>query len=344
MIAAPTLMTTIKNVAEQAGVSTSTVSRVLSSSPNVREGTRERVLRVIDELGFQPSEVARGLVSRRTRLLGVVVSDISNPFYPQVIRGIDDVANAAGYTIVLLNTDDELHRDAQAIAALRRQRVEGIILGSARLDAPSVTDLVASDVPTVLTNRGLDGKDATQVTLDNRRGGELVTEHLISRGHRRLLHLGGPAYAQNARERAEGFLAAARRGGLSGDAARVLEVGFHTVSATQGVDQQLRGRLQAEDRPTAILAVDDVLAVRAMELATHELGLRVPEDLAVAGFDDSFLAASRFVQLTTISHRPYEMGATAARLILTRIDGRAEKWPVQIQIEPRLIVRRSTGA
>ena len=241
-----------------------------------------------------------------------------------------------------MNTDDDLHRNANALEVLRSQRVGGIILGSARLDDPAVRDLIETALPVVLINRGIRRAPVTQVTIDNRRGAELATDHLIGLGHRRLLHLAGPSFAQNAVDRAAGFRRATRRAGIPEDDARVLEVGFHTVAATSEVDQMVL-ELPTMDNPfTGILAVDDVLAVRTMELATFECGLKVPGDLAVVGFDESYLAASRFVHLTTVSHRGYEMGATAARLIFDRAEGGPRLWPVRVALEPRLLIRGST--
>jgi LacI family transcriptional regulator, galactose operon repressor len=334
-------MATIKDVAREAGVSVSTVSRVISSNPNVSDGTRKRVRAVIERIGYQPSAIAQGLVSQRTRTIGVVVSDISSPFYPQVVRGIEDVANARGFTIVLFSTDDDLERHATALKVLHSQRVRGIVHGSARLDDAKLPEFIASGIPTVLVNRGLPNSGTSQVLLKNRRGAELATQHLIDLGHRRLLHLAGPRFAQNARDRAAGFRRAARRNGLSADEARVLPIGFHQGIERDAVLATLHELLSRDDRPSAILAVDDVIGVWTMEVAIGDLALSVPDDLAVVGFDDSYLASSRFVSLTTVAHRPYEMGSEAARLLLDRLEGDGG-WPVRIDLEPELVVRGST--
>lgn len=335
-------MPTIRDVAREAGVSVSTVSRVIMANPNVNNGTRERVLEVIERLAYRPSAIARGLVSKRTKTLGVVVSDISNPFYPQMIKGIEDVANERGYTIILCNTDDELPRNARVMQVLNEQRVDGTILASVRRDDPSLEQLLESDTPAVLVNRGLPGNRISQVVLNNRFGAEMATNHLIELGRRRIVHLAGPAFAQNARERASGFQRAAAAAGIPPEAATILEVGFHPVAAGNDVHDAIRHVLTSDPSPNGLLAVNDILALHAMEIAVFELGLRVPEDLAIVGFDDSHLVASRFVQITTISHRPYEMGVKAAELLLGRIEGEQKTWPKKIVLEPRLIVRAST--
>jgi LacI family transcriptional regulator len=334
---------TIRDVAREAGVSVSTVSRVIMESNSVREDTRARVQKVIERLDFRPSAIARGLVSKKTKTLGVVVSDISNPFYPQVIKGIEDVANESGYTIILTNTDDSLERHSRALDALQQQRVAGLILGSVRRDDPVVPEVIAEGVPTVLVNRGLPRSGTTEVVLDNRRGAELATKHLLELGRTRLVHFAGPPYAQNARERTNGFRSAARDAGLTGHDALIVEVGFHPVAASGAADEVIKEALSGSDRHAdGILAVDDIVALRAMEIARFELGLRVPEDVAIVGFDDSHLVASRFVEITTVWHRPYEMGVEAARLLLGRIEGSAKKWPRKVVLEPELIVRAST--
>jgi LacI family transcriptional regulator len=337
-------MATIKDVAREARTSVTTVSRVISSSPDVKPATRERVLEVIERIGYEPSAIARGLVSQRTRTIGVVVSDISSPFYPQVVRGIEDVADEHGFTIVLLSTDDDLERHAASLRVLRSQRVAGVIHGSARLDDPGLLEFIGGPIPTVLVNRGLPKAVGTsQVVLRNRAGAEMATQHLVELGHTRLLHLAGPRFAQNARDRAAGFRRAATRNGLSADQARVLEVGFHPVIERDAVRAALLDVLSVDDRPSAILAVDDVIAVWAMEVAIFDLGLSVPDDLAVVGFDDSYLAASRFVGLSTVAHRPYEMGMHAARLLIGRIDGtRDGAWPLRVDLDPELVIRNST--
>jgi LacI family transcriptional regulator len=336
-------MATIKDVAREAGVSVATVSRVISSHPNVRDQTRERVQAVIERIDYRPSAIARGLVSQRTKTLAVVVSDISSPFYPQMIRGVEEAANAAGFTIILLTTDDDLERHRRALQVLRDQRVAGVVHGSARLDDPEVRSLIDGEIPTVLVNRGLPRARTAQILLNNRRGGEIATEHLIGLGHRRLLHLAGPKFAQNARDRAAGFVRAAARAGLSDDEARVLEVGFHQVADMESVRSTLHELLSRDDRPTGVVAVDDVLAAWTLEVAICEIGLSVPGDLAVIGFDDSYLAASRLVDLSTVAHRPFEMGRRAGQLLIDRENGTAIGWPKRVVLEPHLVVRGSTA-
>jgi LacI family transcriptional regulator len=337
-------MTTIRDVARIAGVSVSTVSRVISDDDRVSPETRARVQQIVTELGYVPSAVARGLVSKETRLLGVVVSDISNPFYPQVLRGIEDVADRAGYTILTVSTDDELDRHARAVSALLEQRVDGLLLCSARLDDAALRQAVPGLPPTVLVNRSLSltGMRLNEVILENVGAAELATRHLLEIGRRKLVHLAGPAYAQNARDRMSGYERAAAAWGIPAQDAQTIEVGFHSVADFEAMRAILRRALAVDDPPTAVFAVDDIIGMRMMEIAILELGLRVPEDVAVVGFDDSHVASSAFVQLSTVSHRPYEMGERAAGRVLEMISGIRADTPESVVLEPQLIVRRST--
>ena len=335
-------MPTIHDVAREAGVSVSTVSRVIMARPNVHEATRRRVQEVVDRLGYRPSAIARGLVSQRTKTLGVVVSDISNPFYPQAIKGVEDIADEHGYTIILCNTDDDLERNRRVFSVLQEQRVDGLIVGSLRLDDPSFGQLFGTGTPVVLFNRGLPGDSVSQVVLNNRKGAELATNHLIELGRRRLVHLSGPGYAQNARERARGFTRTARAAGIAAADRRVVEVDFHPLAHGDAARPLISELLARDDRPDGILAVNDVIAANVMETVVFELGLKVPEDVAIVGFDDSHLAASRFVQISTVRHHPYEMGARAAEMLISRIRGAQAKWPRKVVLEPRLAARAST--
>jgi DNA-binding LacI/PurR family transcriptional regulator len=207
-----------------------------------------------------------------------------------------------------------------------------------------LASLFAGEVPVVLFNRGLPRARASQVVLNNKRGAEQATRHLADIGCKRLLHLAGPAYADNARARAQGFIRAAREAGYQDTDVDVVEIGFHPVTTNRVLDRLIRDVLSNIVPQTGVLAVYDVLAVRTMEIARYDLGLRIPDDIAIVGFDDTYLVSNRFIHLTTVSHHPYEMGAQAARLLVNRIEGRPGKWPQRVVLEPRLVSRGSTVA
>jgi LacI family transcriptional regulator len=336
-------MTTIRDVAREAGVSVSTVSRVISGRPEVADATRQRILAAIDALNFRPSAVARSLIQNKTRAIGVIVSDISNPFYPELMKGIEEHAADRGYTIILTNSDDELDKHARALAVLRERRVDGLILASIRRDDPSISALVANSEPCVLANRGLPGRRLSEVVLDNVAGAAIATQHLIDAGHSRLVYLGGPDYAQNSLDRRRGFKRAAKAAALPEENARTYKLEFLRPSTRERVRVKLEEIVTQTQKPFGAVAVNDELGVQVLEVV-HSLGLEVPEDVAVLGFDNSQLACSPFIGLTTVSQEPHSMGTEAARLLIDRLEGRVEKWPVRLVFRPQLIVRASTSS
>jgi LacI family transcriptional regulator len=335
-------VTTIRDVAKRAGVSVSTVSRVILDQPEVRSSTREQVLEAIEALDFRPSAIARSMIARRTKTIGVVISDISNPFYPELIKGVEDVSNEAGYTVILVSSADSVERHARVVETLRERRVDAYILASARLDDEVSPRILASEPAAVVVNRGLPDGAFSQVLLDNALGSQLAVQHLLALGHSRIAHVGGPAYAQNARERADGYGTAMRAAGLR--PAAVLETSFFPAEGWEESRVKIRELLLSPQRPTAIFTANDLLAVQVLEVAVFELGLAVPRDLSIVGFDDNVLAGSPFVNLTTVSHRPREMGRLAVELALARLEGEVDEWPVRRIIEPQLVLRSSTTA
>jgi LacI family transcriptional regulator len=335
-------VTTIRDVARRAGVSVSTVSRVILDQPEVRSSTRKQVLEAIEALDFRPSAIARSMIARRTKTIGVVISDISNPFYPELIKGVEDVSNEAGYTVILVSSADSVERHAKVVETLRERRVDAYILASARLDDEVSPRILASEPAVVVVNRGLPDGPFSQVLLDNALGSQLAVQHLLALGHSRIAHVGGPPYAQNARERAEGYETAMRTAGLR--PARMLETSFFPAEGWQDSRVKIRDLLLSPLRPTAIVTANDLLAVQVLEVAVFELRLVVPRDLSVVGFDDNVLAGSPFLNLTTVSHRPREMGQLAVELALARLEDGVDGWPVRRIIEPELVLRSSTAA
>jgi LacI family transcriptional regulator len=333
-------VTTISEVARLAGVSISTVSRVLSDHPDVSDLTRDRVQAVIDRLQYRPSALARGLKAGRARILGLIVSDITNPFYPELIQIIEMTAAERGYRIILCTTADDTRRTAEALEILREYRADGIIHASVRLD--DRLDRLLNDPagpPLVLLNRTSNHDAVTSITVDNRAGGFLATQHLITLGRHSLLHLAGPKWASNALARVAGFRAACTEAGLNGERARVVEVGF-SVDATR---HRIREALAAGPTPDGLFAVNDSIALAAIE-EILDAGLRIPEDVAVIGFDDTHLSGSRFVRLSSIAHNVGEMGTLAGEMLVDHIEGDTGDWPAQVVLEPRLIARGSSVA
>jgi len=323
----------IRDVAERAGVSVASVSRVLAGSANVGEEVRRRVLEAVKALDYRPDLAARRLRSRRTDTIGLVVSDIRNPFFTEVSRAVEDMATAHKLRVILCNTDEDPEREAAALDLMREENVSGVIL------SPSLRLLAgfrAADYPfpLVLLDRSERETVADAVVLDNFEAARVLTEHLLERGHRRILFLHGAASATG-RQRLEGHTAALRAHGLALEAVGVPPVADRSREVAQVLLS--RGAL-----PQAVVASSGLILLGLVE-ALRDAGLRIAQDLAVAGFDD--LPWTRLVEpgITVIAQPTYEMGREAVELLVERIA--APKKPVRrVVLRGELVVRGSTAA
>jgi LacI family transcriptional regulator len=330
---------TMREVAQTANVSISTVSRVMSDHPDVREETRTAVQKIIDSMGYRPSVLARGLVLKRTNSLGLLVSDITNPFYPQLAKGIEHAASARGWVVIIGNTDRESSRTEWHVDAMLERAVDGIIFGSTTSHDRAVPRLLEAGYPLVLVNRRHPSAEASSVLADNLLGAQIATHHLAALGHRRIGHIAGPDWAANAVDRESGYVRALTEAGLPLDAELISRDEFSIAGGARAA----RRLLATADRPTALFATNDMMALGALE-AIRDLGLRCPDDVAVVGFDDIELAGSRLIELSTVSHRIYDMGTRAVDILLDQIIAGPPEVPVQELLEPKLIIRRTCGA
>lgn len=330
---------TSREVAQRAGVSQATVSRVLNNSNAVREETRQRVLRAIRELGYTPDEVARSMVLRRTYTLGLVVADLSNPFYGETAKAIVNTARDLGYHVILGNTDNKALTQREYIRLLIKRRVDGIIFASVRRHDRDVAKLIKAGFPCIMYNRRLSQEYGHFIVLDNFRGAYEATTFLLGLGHRRIAFIAGPPQFSTAYERLKGYLAALKDYGIPADHDLVRQGMFDRSRARR----QAKSLLSMKPPPTAIFAGNDIMALGALEAAVG-LGLRVPEDVSIVGFDDIDMASHETIQLTTVTQKKYEMGALAVRKLVDIIEGRVVKgeW-VQIVLEPALLIRRTTA-
>jgi DNA-binding LacI/PurR family transcriptional regulator len=328
-------------VAHRARVSRATVSRVLNQYAHVRSEVRARVQRAIDALSYRPDQVARSLARRETRTLGLVVTDIANPFYAETAAAIVKTARAQGYTVILCDTDNIQTLQAEYIEALRQRRVDGIILGSVFQRDPAVEHLIDSGMPCLLYNRRLRSGRGNYVVLDNLRAGRELTQHLLRLGHRRIGFIGTLSGLSSAAERRCGYRAALREAGIRPDPRLIRMRGVKPEFAREAA----REILTLRDRPTAIVGSSDRVALSVIEIA-EEMGLSVPGDVAVVGVDNIPMAAHRAIQLTTMDQHLAEMGRLAVEGILEiiRDPDRFRRSPLQQILEPTLIVRRTCGA
>ena len=325
---------TIKDVAERAGVSKSLVSRVVRGGDAVSPARRAAVLAAAEELGYRPNVVARSLVQRRTYHVGVIVSDLHNLFFAEVIDGVDEVASEHGYRTMLVTGHRAGEVEARALDTLLELRVDGVILLAPRLPAAAIARAGRS-TPIAIVAAPLRVPGVDVVVNDDARGAEVAVEHLAGLGHRRIGLVDGGQGA-GAVERRAGYESAVRRLGLDGEASAA--PGDFTE---EGGYRGARRLLERDPPPTAIFASNDLAAVGALN-AIEEAGYAVPRDVSLVGYDNTALASLRHVSLTTIHQPRRQMGQMAMRALLRRID-RPEARARRVVLEPRLVARETTG-
>jgi LacI family transcriptional regulator len=329
---------TLLDVAARAGVSRATASLVLRGSPLVAEDTRARVLSVMSSLGYVPHRGAASLRTQRSGTIGLVIPDITNPFFAEMTVGIEAELDQAEHTVLLGNTAERLSKQDRLLATMHEHRADGVLLCPVEDTQPdTLSSLDGWRLPHVLFVRYIEGIDADYVGADNVGGAQLAVEHLIEHGHRRIAFAGGPANASARHDRLRGYRRALERHGLPID-----ESLQPTSPTTQhGGSRAMRALLERPDPPTAVLCYNDVVAFGAT-FAVQANGGRVGRDVAIIGFDDISEAALWHPPLTTISAAPRRIGEEAARLLLERI-AQPERPPRQVILSPRLIVRGSCG-
>lgn len=330
---------TARDVAKRAGVSIATVSYVYSGRRFVSPELIERVRKAIADLDYHPSVPAQSLSSRRTHAIGLLISDITNPYFPEVARGVLDEAAAAGFHVLVCNTDSLVERLRHYVNALRSQRVDGMIFTSiVRGDLPVLRDIVVRDeIPIVLANRRLT-IETDFVGIDNEAGARTMMAHLLSLDYRRIGFITGPPESSASAARLSGYRRALKAAKIRFDAACVAtgdlteESGYHAAKALVQRAAGLR----------AIFAANDAMAMGALN-ALADMGFNVPRDVAVVGFDDMWFASSRSVQLTTIYQPRYDLGQRSMQVLLERIRGERAQ-PSEILLPTQLVVRETCGA
>lgn len=330
---------TMAHVARRAGVSSTTVSHVLSGKRPVGAATQEEVLQAIGELGYRPNRVARSLRTRRSQMIAVIVPDITNPFYGVVTRGLADTLDEAGYRSYVCNTDASSERERDFVADALDRGVEGIVMSLVHNDPSDVTVIRRARTPLVLLADGEEIPGVDQVTADDRAGARLATQHLIARGARRVAMITGPAGTSV--DRVKGYADALAAAGLPHDRSLMREGGW----LRDGGRDAMRSLIASASPPDAVFCANDLMAIGAMD-AARQLGLRIPDDVALAGFDDIEAAALLTPPLTTVINPAYEVGQAAGRLILDRmIEGKdaVPEGASRRVVLPCRIAERSSG-
>jgi len=332
------MVVTIKDVAREAGVSVGTASQALRDRPTVREATRRRVQSVAKRLRYQPSALARGLVTRRTHTVGLLISDIANPFFIRAVRAVEDVAQENGYNVILCNTDEDPVKETQYLRVLMEKRVDGIILATTAGSLRMVRDVRWRRVPLVLFDRELPRVATDTVKVDGVLGGRLGTEHLLSLGHRRIAIIHGPVLRSTGAERLQGYLLALRAAGVRPDPELIREGNFKQDSG-----RELTGQLlDISPPPTALFCTNNLMTVGALQ-SLREQRVRIPEDLSLVGYDDMEWWTLTQPPLTTVGQPVYDLGREAMRLLLAQIGREKARRPQRVVLKPELILRDSCG-
>lgn len=328
---------TVRQIAELANVSVGTVSHVLNGSASVTEERRRRVMEAVDKLGYQPSQLARGLRRNSTALLGMLIPDITNPFFPGIVRGAEDIAFQHGYRLVLCNTDNDSAREISYLNDLRSFRPAGLLIIPSA-SGPILQSLRHSQSNVVFVDRCPAEWQGDFVTTDNEGGAWQVGAHLLSLGHRRLAVITGPLSVTNAADRLRGFRRALAEAGVTLAPEYIQEARFNSESGFAAASRLL----QMLPRPTAIFASNDLLACGTIS-AAESFGLRCPQDLSVAGFDNLDFVEHIAPALTTVHQSGYQMGATACRVLIERISD-PDKAAVRMVLATELRIRNSTAS
>ena len=330
-------MANIKDVALRAGVSVTTVSHVVNGTRFVKDNARLRVEEAVRELGYVPSGVARSLKHNTTHTFGMLIPNNSNPYFAEILRGLEHRCFAAGYNIILCNSNDDAARQASYLRVLAEKRIDGLVLVTAHRDSALLTALRELKIPVVLLDREVPGLACDLVEVDHVTGGLLATRHLLELGHPWVACLSGPPELSPSSQRRAGWKRALAEAGVErreGDLAR------GDFSARGGY-LAMQALLKRKPRPSAVFVCNDLMAFGALA-AAHEAGIAVPERLSIVGFDDIELAAFSTPALTTVAQPKQQMGAMAAELLLERLQtGRCEER--RMILEPQLKIRASSA-
>lgn len=332
-------MTTLSDVAKLAGVSTMTVSRVINSSGYASPDARARVKRAIDELGYMPNGLARQLRAKRTETIALVVTDIRNPFFTTIASGVEDTARNRRYAVMFCNTYESEEEEAAYVRILIERRVDGVLLVPAGGAGASVRMLQAHGMPAVVIDRHVHDVEVDEVRADSRAGAYAVVRHLAELGHRNIAILTGPERVSTSIDRVAGYREALLEACPDGHCGQILYGEFNEASGYS----MAREVLQRDSPPTAIFAANNFVAYGAVR-ALREFGLRIPEDISVAVFDDLPPGWVMDPFFTVVSQPAYEIGTEAATLLFKRLLGEASGEPHSIILPSELIVRRSTAA
>ena len=330
-------MPSLTDVARKAGVSIATVSRVINDSDKVTKQTRDKIQRIMTELGYVPNRVARRLRQKggRRHLLGLILPDIQNPFNAEIARGIEDVAYANQFAVLLCNSDEDLEKESFYIDVMRAESVDGVILPPIQESDAAVLKLIERGMPVVVVDRALKSTDVDTVEIDNFLGAYEAVQHLIKIGHKRIAFIGGPVNISTSRERRRGYQEAHQNANIPVDPSLMLAGNYKQDSGRELTNKLL----ELSSPPTALFVTNGPMAMGALEVV-HRRNLTVPGDLAIIGFDDLPWAEALDPPLTVVRQPAYEVGKAAAEMLLNRL-GNPYLPVARLRLRPQLILRKS---
>ncbi len=331
---------TIKDVAKEAGVSPAIVSRVINEDPklSIRDETRERVLEVVEKLEYRPNAIARSLRTKTTGTIAMIIPDITNPFFPEIIKGAQTASAKEGFSLILFNTEENIEKQREYIELVSEKQIDGVLLSSVYSDDKSIDLLEKYKKPYVLANRITRNIKSSFVIVNDFYGAVLAVEHLIQLGHRKIAHISGPLYTETGLQRSEGYRKTLNKFGIESCSEYVVESKFEEENGYKAMKQLL----SLEDIPTGVFAANDLIAIGALS-AIEEKGLMVPKDISIVGFDDIWVTSKLSPPLTSIRFQLFDMGYLASKILIQKIQGKVVDND-RIVLEPELVVRCSTRA
>lgn len=329
---------TIKDIAAKANISYATVSRALNGKYGVSSQTRVKVLALAEEMGYRPNAIAQGLVKQSTNTIGLVIPDITSPFYPQVALGVDDTMVRAGFNVFLCNSNWDVEREKAVINQLSRKQVDGILLSSLAVHSHEIEHHIPPNIPLVYLSSYPEDTQKSYVRLDNIKGADMAVSHLLSRGRRRIVFIGSRQEQHSLADRLEGYKNALWREGITADDELIRLGKFQEQSGYTLIKEVLASGVE----PDGVFAESDLIAMGVIQ-GLLDSGYRVPEDISVIGFDDIPIASHRGIQLSTIHQPKYRIGRYAAEIILDLFNvSLAERTVQRKTLDPELIIRKST--
>ncbi|SFS53006.1 LacI family DNA-binding transcriptional regulator [Paenibacillus sp. BC26] len=330
---------TIYDVAREAGVSIAAVSQVINGKGKISEERRASIISVMEQLNYKPSLIASALTGKKTYTLGLLIPDISNPFFAEIARAVEDQGDVHGYSLVICSTDNKDERVERYLTLLGQKSVDGIIIGTG-MDSGELLDLLLKkSIPLAVIAREMPGHDLATVVVDDYEGGRMAARHLLGLGHTRMAVLAEHRKVISSRERIRGFQDEVVEAGLQLPEYMVKMNGRDLVNDGRRSASEL---LRYADRPTAVFCCNDLLAIGALQ-AAKEMGVRVPEELSIVGFDNTILATVTDPPLTTVSQPTEQMGQLVVDLVLSKNDAAKPGEPKRVMLKPELVVRQSTG-